>query len=95
MNHIKSWMVSVEAGDNTDISEVRMEVADLMTLKIEKADLDIFGKELQTQLVPSLEAMSNRIQQLEINQVRILGSINYFAPPVIAEVISGLKGLGD
>ena len=52
MNHIKSWMVSVEAGDNTDISEVRMEVADLMTLKIEKADLDIFGKELQNSTGP-------------------------------------------
>ena len=64
-----------------------------MTFKIEESELDHFGKEIQTQLAPALEGISVNIQQLEINQVRSLGSISTTTPPSITPVISGMKGL--
>ena len=42
-------------------------------------------------MVPVLEAMPIKIQQLDLNQVRSLGSINPIMPPSIAQVVTGLK----
>ena len=93
LNEIKSRMSSMEAGTHPAISKVQILIKDVMTIKIEEADLDRFGKELQTQLVPALEVMSVKIQQLEINQVRSLGSINPIMPPSRTPVVSESKGL--
>ena len=85
----------MEAGSHPAISKAKIEIQDLMTINIEESDLDHFGKELQNNLVPALEVMSVNIQQIELNQVISLGSINTIMPPSITPLVSGLKGLED
>ena len=70
-----------------------MAIKDLMTTKIEESDLDTFGKELQTQLVPALEVMPIKIQQIELNQVRSFRSMNPIIYPSKTPVFTALKVL--
>ena len=93
LNEIKSRMSSMEAGTHPAISKAQILIKDVMTIKIEEADLDHFGKELQTQLLPALEMISVNIQQLYLNQGISIGSINPIIPPPRTQVVSGLKGL--
>ena len=62
---------------------MKIAIQDLITINIEESDLDHFVNLIQTQLVPALEVMSVNIKQIEINQVRILISINLVMPPPI------------
>ena len=64
-------MISMEAGSHPAISKVQMAVQYLITIKIEESYLDHFGKELQTNLFPSLEVISVKIQQIYLNQVKV------------------------
>ena len=95
LNLIKIHVSSMESGTNTDISKVQIAIQDLMTFKIEEYDLYHFGNELQTEMVPALEGMLVNIQQLELNQVSILGFINPITTPPRTRFVSGLKGLED
>ena len=62
---------------------MQIEIQYFMTINIEESDLDHFVNLIQTHLVPALEVMSVNIKQIEINQVRILISINLVMPPPI------------
>ena len=44
-------------------------------------------------MVPDLEVISVKTQQLDLKQVISLGSIKPIVPPPITQVVSGLKGL--
>ena len=95
LNQIKIHVNSMEAVTNTNISKVKIAIQDPMTFNIEKDNLDSFGKELQTNLVPKMEGILVKIQQLELNQVSILGFINPITTPPRTRFVSGLKGLED
>ena len=95
LNKIKIRMSSVEAGAHPNISKVHISIQDIMTVKLEEEGLDQFGNELQTQVVPALEVISVKIQQLELNQAKSIGSINLIIPPPIVPVVSSLKALED
>ena len=54
----------MEAVTHSDISKVQITIQELTAFKTKEAGLDHFWKELQTQLVPALEGMSDKIQHL-------------------------------
>ena len=93
LNQIKIHVNSMEAVTNTNISKVKIAIQDPMTFNIEKDNLDSFGKELQTNLVPKMEGILVKIQQLELNQVRSLGYINLIMIPSRTPVFFGIKGI--
>ena len=95
LNQIEICMTAMEAGSHPDMSKVQIPIQDLININIEEADIDHFGRELQNWLVPALEAMSVKIQQLDMIKVRSLGSINTIISLSRTSVVPGLKGLED
>ena len=72
-----------------------MAVQELITVNIEESDLDYFGKERTTQLVPAQEVIPIKTQQLNLNQAISLGYRNPSIHPKRKPVGTGLKGLED
>ena len=48
LNQMKSRMISMEAWEHPAISKVQIAIQYIMTINIEKYDIDHFGKEIQT-----------------------------------------------
>ena len=65
-NRIKNLVSVVEPESHPAISKAQKPVSKII---IGEAELDQFGSELQNQLVPAFEAKTQKIHQLEMNQV--------------------------
>ena len=85
----------MEAGYHPSASKIKIEVPDIMTLKIRESYLDKLGRDIQTQLVPSTKSMSKKIWQLEISQFRSLDYVNTTISTIISQGNIGLRGFDN